>query len=93
MVMQICIMFFFSCMTKKITAAASRGSHGFLECVAMDAKSCYGCCTIAVCVWNFHCDITLSPIIMVQWKTTLISRKQVLEGPIFHFHDCGRKSN
>ena len=27
-----------------------------------------------------------------KWKTTLISRKLIFEGPIFHFHVCGRKS-
>ena len=32
----------------------------------------------------------LSPIIMVQWKTTLNERKLILEGSIFHFHDYGR---
>ena len=34
---------------------------------------------------------TLSPIIMVQWKSTLNEMKQILEGPIFHLHDYGRK--
>ena len=34
---------------------------------------------------------TRSPIIMVQWKITLNERKLTLEGPIFHFHDYGRK--
>ena len=37
---------------------------------------------------------TLSPIIMVQWKIgPLNERKLILEGPIFHFHDYGRKGN
>ena len=35
---------------------------------------------------------TLSLIIMVQWKIALNERKLILEAPIFHFHDCGRKS-
>ena len=36
---------------------------------------------------------TFSPIIMVQWKITLSERKLLLEseGPVFKFHDCGRK--
>ena len=35
---------------------------------------------------------TLSPIIMVQWKIgPLNERKLILEEPIFHFHDYGRK--
>ena len=37
---------------------------------------------------------TLSPTIMVQWKIgPLNERKLILEGPIFHFHDYGRKGN
>ncbi len=28
-----------------------------------------------------------------KWKTTPNERKLLLEGPIFHFHDCGRKGN
>ena len=35
----------------------------------------------------------LSPIIMVQRKITLNERKLILEGPIFHSHDYGRKGN
>ena len=36
---------------------------------------------------------TLSPIIMqVEKYPTLNARKVILQRPIFHFHDCGRKS-
>ena len=28
---------------------------------------------------------------MVQWKTAVFERQLILEGPIFHFHDYGRK--
>ena len=28
-----------------------------------------------------------------KWKITLNGRKLVLEGPVFHFHDYGRKGN
>ena len=28
---------------------------------------------------------------MVQWKTILNDRRLILEGPILHFHDSGRK--
>ena len=41
--------------------------------------------------WVFVVEIPFqTPIIMVQWKTTLNERKLILEGSIFHFHDDGR---
>ncbi len=35
--------------------------------------------------------VTLSPIIM-RWKITILETKLIFNGPVFHFHDCGRKS-
>ena len=42
---------------------------------------------VACTVWGF----TISPIIM-EAENYLIWKEPILEGPMFHFHDCGRKS-
>ena len=80
----------------------NRGQRSFSDTYRYTRNLTSGCCSWTNChnwSWNpkramFHnikFYVTLSPIIMEvenhpKWKETIL-----LEGPIFHFHDYGRK--